>query len=472
VASSRRPSAARGRAALVGLVLALGVAAATGQAGATAAPQPPSAAPTPPPAAAPSTPPAPPGPRPPLLPAPGDAPVPTAAALTAVLERALADPGLGGRIAASVVDATTGQVLVERRGGATVLPASTAKIATAVAVLAALDPDLRLPTRVLAGARPGEVVLVGSGDVTLAGPSAQQDDPLRPARLADLARDARAALGGTRVRRVLVDDTAYAGPRLAPGWKPTYVTDGDAMPVSAVSVDAGRDAPGRGPRVQDPGLAAGRALAAALGAPGARVARGVAPQGAAELAAVRSPPVSRLVERLLVRSDNDLAESLSRQVALARQRPPTFAGASSAVGEVLAEVLPGTGGAGFALADGSGLSRSDRVQPAAVTALLSHVVRDGSGRYAPVLTGLPVAGFDGTLEDRFRAGTARPAAGVVRAKTGTLADVSALAGLVRTRDGRLLAFDVTADAVPSGANGPAEAALDRLAAGLASCGCR
>jgi len=43
---------------------------------------------------------------------------------------------------------------------------------------------------------------------------------------------------------------------------------------------------------------------------------------------------------------------------------------------------------------------------------------------------------------------------------------------VRTADGRLLAFDVTADAVPLGATRAAEAALDRFAAALASCGCR
>jgi D-alanyl-D-alanine carboxypeptidase/D-alanyl-D-alanine-endopeptidase (penicillin-binding protein 4) len=88
-----------------------------------------------------------------------------------------------------------------------------------------------------------------------------------------------------------------------------------------------------------------------------------------------------------------------------------------------------------------------------------------------VLSGLPVAGFDGTLEKRFRTGPELPAAGVVRAKTGTLNGVSALAGLVRTRDGRLLAFDLTADSVPIGATLAAQRALDRLAAALAGCGC-
>jgi D-alanyl-D-alanine carboxypeptidase/D-alanyl-D-alanine-endopeptidase (penicillin-binding protein 4) len=59
----------------------------------------------------------------------------------------------------------------------------------------------------------------------------------------------------------------------------------------------------------------------------------------------------------------------------------------------------------------------------------------------------------------------------VRAKTGTLNAVSALAGLLRTADGQLLAFDLTANAVPLGANRRAERALDALAARLAACGC-
>ena len=407
--------------------------------------------------------------RAPLLPAQGEAAQPSARGLAAALDQALTAQGLGGRVAASVLDVESGTALLERRSQVDVLPASTAKIATAVAALTALGPDARLTTRVLAGRTAGEVVVVGSGDVTLAGPVTQGGYP-RPARLADLARQAHGALGGARVTRVLVDDTAYPGARLGPGWKPGYVASGDVMPVDALSVDAGRTGVG-GPRVADPGLAAGAALARALGAPTAPVVRGRAQEGARQLAAVVSPPVPQLVERMLDLSDNDLAESLSRQVALAEGEPATFAGASQAVAGVLARVLPEAAD-GIRLADGSGLSRLDRVRPGVLVRLLALVARGEDPRLSPVLSGLPVAGFRGTLQDRFRGADGLPAAGVVRAKTGTLSGVSALAGLVRTRSGRLLAFDLTADAVPEGATYGAELALDALAADLARCGCR
>ncbi len=204
------------------------------------------------------------------------------------------------------------------------------------------------------------------------------------------------------------------------------------------------------------------------------MARGTAPAGAAVLGTVQSPPVPQLVEAMLTRSDNDLAESLARQVALSQGQPATFAGAATAVAAVLGGVLRDVGAdpGAVRLSDGSGLSRLDRVQPAALTRLLTAVASGDRPRLAPVLSGLPVAGFDGTLGRRYRTGPAVPAAGVVRAKTGTLLGVSALAGLLRTADGRLLAFDLTADAVPIGATRAAERALDRLAAGMAACGCR
>lgn len=410
---------------------------------------------------------------------PDSAPAPTAPGLQEALRAGLADPALRGGVVVSVVDAATGEPLWERAADEPLLPASTAKVVTAVAALAALPPDRRLVTRVVAGAAPGEVVLVGGGDPTLAGPAAEPGYPA-PARLSDLAARVRAALGGTAVTRVLVDDTLWSGERSGPGWTPAYLSSGAVAPVGPLMVDGGRVRPDRRARHDDPAVAAGRALAALL-QPGAtvQVARDSAAPDAAELGAVSSPPIPLLVEAMLARSDNDLAEALTRAVAIEQGQPASFEGGAAAVEQVLGPLLDdaGVGRDAIALVDGSGLSRLNRLAPAALTRLLARVAADdGSAtaeRLSPVLTGLPVAGFSGTLDDRYRLADALPAAGVVRAKTGTLDGVSALAGLVRTADGRLLAFDLTAQGVPFGvATLQAEAALDRLAAALASCGCR
>ncbi len=88
----------------------------------------------------------------------------------------------------------------------------------------------------------------------------------------------------------------------------------------------------------------------------------------------------------------------------------------------------------------------------------------------PLLAGLPVAGYSGTLEQRYlRATNGGSAAGAVRAKTGTLHNVNALAGVAVDADGRLLAFALVANGTKNAAQ--AEAGLDRLAAAIAACGC-
>src|SRR6185436_4288784 len=78
------------------------------------------------------------------------------------------DGRLGGHVTASVIDVASGDVLYDRDGAGPVVPASTAKLLTAAAVLRARGPAYRIPTRAVAGATAGEVVLVGGGDPTLA----------------------------------------------------------------------------------------------------------------------------------------------------------------------------------------------------------------------------------------------------------------------------------------------------------------
>jgi D-alanyl-D-alanine carboxypeptidase/D-alanyl-D-alanine-endopeptidase (penicillin-binding protein 4) len=396
-----------------------------------------------------------------------DAPVPDGGALDTRLTPLVTGPALGAGATAQVVDVATGEVLFDQAAGAPVTPASTAKLLTAVAALTTLDPADTLETTVVSGSAPGEVVLVGGGDVTLSRTSPSTTYPGAPT-VDDLATQVVGALpAGTPVTRVVVDGSLFTGPLTASGWSPGDAPSSYAAPVTATAVDGARVSPGSVARSGQPGLDAGAALADALGAPSATVVLGQAPADAETLGTVRSAPIARLVEQALSMSDNVLAEALARQVAIARDEPASFEGAGTAVVDALREA--GLAVDDVTLADGSGLSREDVVTAEVLAAVVTGAADGSLGDAAALLAGLPVAGYDGTLADR---GDADPATspGTVRAKTGTLLGVNALAGTVVTADGRLLAFAAVADG-NSGSEAEAEAALDEFAAELASCGC-
>jgi D-alanyl-D-alanine carboxypeptidase len=396
-----------------------------------------------------------------------DAPLPAPDVLAATLSPLLAAPVLGAGLSAQVVDVATGQVLFDRDADDPSTPASTTKLLTSLAALTTLGPTGTIPTTVVAGSSPGEVVLVGGGDPTLSTTAPSTDYP-GAATVAELAGQVQRALGGQPVTRVVVDGSRFAGPLTAPGWGAEDAPSTYAAPVTATAVDGARVTPGKDQRSGSPGTDAGKALAAALGAPNAPIGLGTAAAGARTLGTVQSPPIARLVEEALTASDNLLAESLARQVAIARGLPATFDGAAAAVTAALADA--GLDTAGLTLHDGSGLSQGDRV-PASLLVAVVRAAADGSVAHADgLLSGLPVAGYDGTLAERaVEAGRAAP--GSVRAKTGTLLGVNDLAGTVLTADGRLLAFAVLADGA-TGSVSTSESALDVVADALAGCGCR
>ncbi|MBQ0950405.1 MULTISPECIES: D-alanyl-D-alanine carboxypeptidase/D-alanyl-D-alanine-endopeptidase [Streptomyces] len=368
-------------------------------------------------------------------------------------------PGLGGRRAAAVVDLTTGKRLYGLGPDAPLTPASTTKIATAVAALTALGPDHRLTTRTALEADTGEVVLVGGGDPTLTA----REDARGLASLRTLAGKTAAALKKRGVREVTLsyDTTLYAGTEM----HPIGVNENLAR-VTALMADEGRtddSTSGPAPRVPDPAADAARTFAGLLkqhgvtaSAPGPSKATGRADT----LATVSSPPLAALVERMLTNSDNDLAEALARHTAVATGKPADFDGAGAAVTARLKQLGLPVGGARFH--DGSGLDRTDLISPDLLTALLAEAADPARPQLRPVLTGLPVAHFTGTLAGRYTDG----AAGLVRAKTGTLTGVNTLAGTVTTPDGRLLGFAFLAnDTTDAWA---AQSALDGAATTLAS----
>ena len=404
---------------------------------------------------------------------PVDAPLPTEAGLAAALDPLAKASGLG-TFSGVVIDPASGRPLWQREPGRGLVPGSAAKLLTGAAALLTLSQTDRLVTRVVTGPEPGTVVLIGGGDPTLtAAPKGTDTVYPSPARLDDLADQVRAAAPGP-VQRVLVDTTRYAGPAIAPGWSSADITAGFVAPIQPLMLDGGRTeaAVQDSPRTREPALAAGRALATLLGADADDVAEVAAPAEAEVLGSVASPMVSELVEHMTRTSDNVIAEVLAREVALARGGAPTFDGG-------VEQVLAALGQAGFdttgaVLLDGSGLTRTARVPAQLLGAILAEAAAPVHGQESapflrPIVSGLPVAGGDGTLNERFaRESPTAAGRGVVRAKTGTLSGANSLAGVVTDAEGRLLVF-----ALMSNGASPVQARprLDAIASELSRCGC-
>ncbi|MFE9385119.1 D-alanyl-D-alanine carboxypeptidase/D-alanyl-D-alanine-endopeptidase [Streptomyces sp. NPDC007025] len=390
---------------------------------------------------------------------PEQMPPPTASALADTLEPLIEDGSLGAVRHASVVDAVTGRQLFSRDARAVSAPASTIKLATAVAALTARGETYRIATRAVR--EDDRVTLVGGGDPTLTGKDLT----------ALAARTARALDGSdTHTVRLRYDTSRYTGTE-----RHVIGPNENLARVTPLMVEEGRtdgSDHGPAPRAADPAREAADAFADALedkgvaveGAPRERTAG----KRATELAVHRSAPLGALVERMLTNSDNDLAEALARQTALAAGQPAGFRGAGRAVRHTLDRLGLPLEGARFA--DGSGLDRADRVSPVLLTRLLTLAADPERPALRPVLTGLPVARFTGTLGSRYGGERGEPGAGLVRAKTGTLTGVNTLAGTVVDADGRMLAFAFLTTG--AAARDAAQQSLDRLASALANCGCR
>lgn len=397
----------------------------------------------------------------------------------AAVRRALA-PYVGSRALGRHVDVLVAGLTgkpVFSSGSGVVTPASTTKLLTSTAALESLGSMTRFTTSV--HLRPGthRIVLVGGGDPFLAS-TTKAAKGLYPARstTAQLAAATAKALkrdGITRVR-LGYDASLFTGPAVNPAWPATYLSEDVVPPISALWVDEGRDTDDR--FSADPARAAAAVFAGQLkargirviGQPTARTAAQATGQGASgpELAAVQSATVGQIVERTLSVSDNNAAEVLARHVGLAERNDGSFVGATTAIRQVLNRL--GIPTAGLTMHDGSGLSRQDRLRPRTLIDLLQMVA--GRPELSEVLSGLPVAGFSGSLADRY---DEAPAAGRgrVRAKTGTLTGVSGLAGITTDLSGATMVFVAMADRVAVPKTLEARRALDRITAALAACRC-
>ena len=372
----------------------------------------------------------------------------------------------------SVVVAGTDGAPVFRTGPAVMLPASTLKLLTSLAALEAVGPQHRFATTVVRSGR--TLTLVGGGDPLLERSPQPGTYPER-ADVRTLARQTARALRSTAPpgRLALTYDTSlFTGPGDNPRWESEYVATDVVSRISPLWVDEGRDTGGYGHRVADPAAEAAQVFRAELQKAGIRVgpARpGRAPQGADQVAEVRSAPLVEVVQHVLEASDNEGAEVLARHVAVAEGLPASFAGGAEAVRRVLRDL--GVRTPGLRTYDGSGLSRDDRIDPATLLDVLAHSLDPAHPELSGVASGLPVAGFTGSLQLRFD-DRADAGLGRVRAKTGTLRGVHGLAGVVAGRDGAVMLFAALTDKVKEPQVVFTRAQLDRIASALAACRCR
>jgi len=353
-----------------------------------------------------------------------------------------------------VVIGQGGQRLYDDQGGTALIPGSNLKLATATAALTELGPDATLSTVISAKSAPsadgtvtGDLWFVGGGDPLIV------TDPYRatnkygmgvPHTSLEAIADKVVAAGVKRVTgKVVGDESRYDDARTVASWPSRYLSDAQVGPLSALTVNDSRTAPAvaGGPKTivtpaSDPAQYAAATLTALLAARGVSVAgvatSGKQPTGAVTVVEVASLPVKAIVGEMLTYSDNNTAELMVKEIGLHHSKKGTTAAGVAAVTDILKAHSIDT--AGFEPKDGSGLDTGDRVS--------CHTLNDAleaGGPTGDLASGLSTAGAIGTLFDRY---TRSPAIGHVRAKTGTLNNVTALSGWVNTTKGADLTFSI------------------------------
>jgi serine-type D-Ala-D-Ala carboxypeptidase/endopeptidase (penicillin-binding protein 4) len=366
------------------------------------------------------------------------------AALRAALGKQFARAGASS--GGAVYDLSDGSPLFALRAGIARPPASVEKLYTSVALLRDLGSAARLQTKLLGagflasgGVWHGNLYLVGGGDPTLGdgsfnrvweqgyGPTASQ-----------LAGQLEAA-GVRRVTGRLIGDGALFDARTGPPSSAFGPDIGDlGGELAGLTYDHGTTA-----GHLSPSAFAARELARTLRARRVRVrasrTTAAPPAGARQLAVVASPPMSVLLRLMDVPSDDFFAEMLTKQLGVRL----ASAGTTAAGARVIADSAAAYG-IHPAIVDGSGLSRSDRSSPDQVVRLLRALHSTPIG--AELNSSLPVVGVSGTVR-RIAPNTA--ARGACVAKTGTLNDVTNLAGWCHSRGGKLVAFALFIDGPPN-----------------------
>ena len=330
-------------------------------------------------------------------------------------------------IGIKVVSVETGEVIYAKNTHRLHHPASTTKLFTAATALAKLGSNFQFETTLHAVKTDdphviGNLYLKGKGDPVL-----ESDFILQ---LYDVfARTGIKSINGD----IVVDETYFDTVREGPGW----MWDDKPFHVSALSVRDLEPDVKTGSRA----IACGKLLKNTLIQKGMTVTgdviTGIVPSDAKIIALHFSPPLSDIIKLMNKPSDNWTAEFLFKTIgAEVKGEPGTWRKGRDVITEFLGENIDEPSAHRFV--DGSGLSRYNLVNTELLTNLLVYMYNNFE-LMPEFTTSLPIAGVDGTLTNRMHGMYAEK---VLRAKTGTLSGVSALAGYTNTADGEVLTFGI------------------------------
>lgn len=390
----------------------------------------------------------------------------------------------------------------------TALPAaSTTKLLTATAVMSQLGPSARARTLTAWDAKNRKLYLIAGGDILLGAGADALDSAAGYAGLQTLAADTVKGLASvqpnagkssqngrgknTRANVLqekpysLVLDTSWFGSETrSRAWKPdNYQWAGL---IQGMGINTGKINPDQWGYQPDSAKTVGEAFAAALG-----VAAGTPPQsitaeksglattenldptkplpivGKAQsggkptvVGIAQGAPLSQVTRVMLKESDNTLAETLGRLVALHRGNKPTFADAGAAVMQSVKDLGVDLGIS--KLAGCSGLSYDTHISARVLADVVRVTVDSKHPELHTITANLPVAAVDGTLKNSYGN---TPAAGILRGKTGTLGISNALAGTF-VRNNEVFFYGLVISGYPEGGGGQTIGAKQMLFQGL------
>ena len=335
----------------------------------------------------------------------------------------LADPSV------IVVDAMTGEVIFERNSTQARKPASVIKLLSATSVLSYIDSQKVFNTNIYKGVDSGTIVINGEYDPWISMIQSQAEKMGRTSlpRLGFNTINRYNELAGAEAKRLKI---LYTG----------------LFPQDLANLQAFLKK--RGIRTTAEKITPDDALL----------------QSAEPLVLSASPTLETMVKWTLLWSDNVLAERLARLAAITSGETFNTQGVENTFHTVLTNF--GIDPDKIEVADGSGLSKQNRVTAKAISDLLMKIRNDP--KYVSVYEGLPIGGVSGTLQKRFLT-TAPQAVGLVRGKTGTLSGTVSLAGYVDSED-RQYIFVAIADKIPRrySASERARDTLDRILGKIAA----